>query len=201
MASLRAKAARSPMADRVEFHGHVSDRAALRGFYATAIASVSPGFVGLSLTQSLGFGVPMIIARDEPHAPEFKLPVKGGMQSSTLHPSESLARALVAAEGKRRDWYSRREEISRDCRDRYSAEAMASGFLCAVEAVGRRIGAGRPATGVLPAALSTSRAHHAIRPSRWRPSVFRAGNATECSRLLTGSLFSCLNWGLKHDEA
>lgn len=38
--------------------------------YANALVSVSPGYVGLSLTQSLSFGVPMLIAIDEAHVPE-----------------------------------------------------------------------------------------------------------------------------------
>ena len=59
------------------FAGHVGDAGAAARVYATAIASVSPGYVGLSITQSLGFGVPMIHADDEPHSPEVEAAVPG----------------------------------------------------------------------------------------------------------------------------
>ena len=143
MASLRGVAARSPVADRVEFLGHVSDHAILQKLYATAIASVSPGYVGLSLTQSLGFGVPMMIARDEPHAPEIEA-ARDGWNSFIYSPStsESLARALIATAGRRDDSVIRGvRRSSRDCRERYSAEAMARGFVLAAEAVRRRTAA------------------------------------------------------------
>lgn len=140
MSQLRETAARSSAADRVDFHGHVSDVAVLRDLYATAIAGVSPGPVGLSLIQSLGFGVPMIVARDEPHGPEVEAALDG-WNAVMYSPSTcaSLARALLSAVDGRSDWYRRRAAISRDCRERYSAEAMADGLLSAVEAM-RQLG-------------------------------------------------------------
>ena len=41
--------------------------------YSSAIASVSPGYVGLSVTQSFSYGVPMVIAKEEPHSPKLRL--------------------------------------------------------------------------------------------------------------------------------
>jgi len=55
------------------FVGEVYDEDAISKIYKGAIVSVSPGYVGLSLTQSIGFGVPMIISRDEIHSPEYEL--------------------------------------------------------------------------------------------------------------------------------
>ena len=54
-AALERRAAGS---GRVDFEGHVSSVDALRALYDRALASVSPGDVGLSVVQSLGFGVP-----------------------------------------------------------------------------------------------------------------------------------------------
>lgn len=139
MIALREAADRCGLGNRIEFLGHVSDMTALRATYASAIASVSPGFVGLSITQSLGFGVPMLIARDEPHSPEIEA-ARDGWNALFYSPSTpgALARTLVTIANARNEWFARREEISRDCRQRYSAEAMADGFLTAVATVAPR---------------------------------------------------------------
>jgi glycosyltransferase involved in cell wall biosynthesis len=127
--------ARSLPADRVVFHGHVANPARLRAFYARAIASVSPGFVGLSITQSLGYGVPMIVARDEPHSPEIEAAIEG-RNARFFQPTSvpKLADALVES-ALRPVGDAVRAEISADCRRRYSAEAMAAGFIDAIRAV------------------------------------------------------------------
>ncbi len=136
--TLRQKVSGIPEVAQIEFHGHVSDTAELRRLYSMAIASVSPGFVGLSITQSLGFGVPMIISRDEPHSPELEA-AREGWNARTYHPStaRALAKALIEMSSAREAWFSRRDDISLDCRTRYSAEAMAEGMFDAVQAVER----------------------------------------------------------------
>lgn len=114
----------------VEFVGHIGDRATLRQIYSRAIASVSPGWVGLSITQSLGFGVPMIISRDEPHCPEV-IAAEEGWNSLFYReaiPGE-LEGAMIRMAAEPEEWALRREEIAARCRSAYSAEAMAAGFL------------------------------------------------------------------------
>ncbi|WP_282449706.1 glycosyltransferase [Vibrio sp. 1CM2L] len=54
------------------FEGHISDFEQLEALYSKAIFSVSPGYVGLSITQSFAFGVPMMVSKDEPHSPEIE---------------------------------------------------------------------------------------------------------------------------------
>src|ERR1019366_2566983 len=73
------------------------DRIELRTHYERALFTVSPGFVGLSLVQSISFGVPMLIARDESHAPEIEAAEEG--VNAVLFPSDdpdALADAMVA---------------------------------------------------------------------------------------------------------
>jgi glycosyltransferase involved in cell wall biosynthesis len=70
-AALRAQAAALGIADRVRFHGAITDDAALAQLFATAIAYVSPGPVGLSVLHSFAYGVPVITLRDGYHGPEF----------------------------------------------------------------------------------------------------------------------------------
>ena len=137
LASMRARAAEAPEA-HVEFQGHTTDVDVLRHLYERAIVAVSPGFVGLSITQSLGFGVPMLISRDEPHCPEIEA-ARHGWNALAYSPSspESLARILLQTALEGGSAWASRSEISADCRDRYSAETMAAGFLEAIEVVGR----------------------------------------------------------------
>jgi glycosyltransferase involved in cell wall biosynthesis len=56
--------------DKVEFTGGIYDMEQLAPWFNSALVSVSPGYVGLSAIHSLAFGLPMIVARNEPHSPE-----------------------------------------------------------------------------------------------------------------------------------
>lgn len=126
-ADLEARSRELGLEPRVVCHGHISDIESLRRLYATSIASVSPGYVGLSVTQSFGFGVPMIIARDEPHAPEGEAAVEGVNSYMFLSDSRSsLAEALLTFVENKDLWVKRRASIASDCAQRYSVELMAS---------------------------------------------------------------------------
>jgi len=131
--SLEETARSAGLTDRVLVVGHVSSLDELRDMYARAVASVSPGYAGLSLLQSLGFGVPMLIARDEPHAPEIEAAIDG--QNAIFFPSDSpaaLASALVTVARTRQEWRSRRSLISDPIRSRYSIENMVESFVTAL---------------------------------------------------------------------
>lgn len=127
------EAARLGVADAVEFFGHVADAERLRSLYERSVVSVSPGYVGLSITQSLAFGVPMVVSRNEPHAPEIEAAVEGFNTVFFETNSEaSLAEALVSVIGTAKEWQVKREAIAADCAERYSVETMVAGFMNAV---------------------------------------------------------------------
>ncbi|KWX26177.1 glycosyltransferase [Mycolicibacterium wolinskyi] len=117
----------------VIFPGHVSDLERLREFYSTAVVSASPGYVGLSLTQSLGFGVPMVVADDEPHAPEVELLNDVTGLYFTAGSVESLADKLVEVYTKPEAWDH--EAIVRQVQNTYSSSAMADGFQRALRGI------------------------------------------------------------------
>lgn len=121
---------RSDAGERVRFCGHVADTEALRSLYTTALASVSPGYVGLSLIQSLGFGVPMIIADQEPHKPEIEA-ADPDMNCTWFRAGsvDALADALVAVTRTADQWRACAPEIARACRDGYSVEVLAARLL------------------------------------------------------------------------
>lgn len=117
-------ATRHRYGDRVSFLGHVP-AGEMGPFYARSLVSASPGYVGLSLIQSLSFGVPMLIARDEPHAPEFEAARPGANTVLvTSDSAEHWADALLKIADARDTWTSRRAAIAADCRDCYAVELM-----------------------------------------------------------------------------
>ncbi len=133
------EAAAAPAGDSIRFAGHVSDGDRLRELFEPAIASVSPGAVGLSIVQSNSFGVPMIVARDEPHGPEIEA-ARDGENSILIasDSSEALAEALVATAAARDRWFAMRPRIAAECAERYSVEVMAERMMEAIVRAARR---------------------------------------------------------------
>lgn len=129
------------VSDRVDFAGAVTDPRQLREIYAGTVVSVSPGYAGLSLTQSLGFGVPMLVSRDEPHAPEIELQRFGGLRyfetGNSLSLAEELERAVAPDSWARR---LDRNGLAALVASHYSAQAMAQGLLDAVDGIPQPLG-------------------------------------------------------------
>jgi glycosyltransferase involved in cell wall biosynthesis len=115
---------------RVQFFGHVSDVGELRSLYSLALAAVSPGYVGLSIIQSLAFGVPMIVADDEPHAPEIEA-ARSGLNCVyfTARSVQSLSHTLVDVHRNADTWRDRSAIIAESCRNTYSVETLAERLL------------------------------------------------------------------------
>jgi len=128
--NLAARATSLGVADRVDFTGHLGGYDALRALYGNAIVAVSPGYVGLSLIQSLSFGVPMLIARDEPHSPEIEA-AQADINSLFFRENDALdlGEGLRVVCRDRQLWLQRRNLISEDCAQRYCVELMANGLL------------------------------------------------------------------------
>lgn len=129
-ATLEKRAVDLGLTDRVRFEGSVHDVEALRTLYANARCSVSPGYCGLSLTQSMCFGVPMVIADAEPHAPEIELRELGLVSFFAADSVAELAAALRADSFTQTD--QERDAVVQFMRAKYSAEAMAKGLLDAL---------------------------------------------------------------------
>lgn len=131
MAPLKAKAVQLGVDGRVDFTGWVDDLAGLASAYESAFCTVSPGFAGLGLTQSLGFGIPMIVADNERHSPEIELAETGGVSWFTSDCPRSLADEIL------RKWETREHlplgDLVESIRSKYSADAMAEGLKGAFE--------------------------------------------------------------------
>jgi glycosyltransferase involved in cell wall biosynthesis len=120
---------------RIVFHGEVNDYVKLRKIYDQSCLCVSPGYVGLSLIQSLWFGVPMLIADSEPHAPEIAAAGNGAVIYFRSRSAKDLRRALLDYICSQAPRVDRRHEIARDCRSRYNTELMVTGFLDAIRSI------------------------------------------------------------------
>ena len=129
-AALERQVAELGVRHRVEFLGHISELRALRKIYDETLISVSPGYVGLSLTQSLGFGVAMLVADGEPHAPEVELLTEA---TGSFFPADdplALAEAFRQATERAKCWDP--AHLVYSVKSTYSAEAMADGFIYAL---------------------------------------------------------------------
>lgn len=128
--ALREAARAEGIEPAVAFHGWENSVSVLRGLYARAFATVSPGFAGLGLTQSLGFGVPMAIARRSDHSPEVELASEDAVEWFEADRVSSFADAL------QRLWASRESlpllQAQERIADQYSAESMANGLIAAL---------------------------------------------------------------------
>ncbi len=111
------------------FAGRIYDVIRLADLYAQAFCSASPGYAGLGLTQSIGFGVPVAVADAEPHSPEIELQRSGAVHYFPSDSPEGLATALRELSG---SWtHSDAVRWSRAVAVSYSAESMAAGLVSA----------------------------------------------------------------------
>jgi len=118
------------LGDRVHLLGHIGEYSKLQELYSTAIASISPGYVGLSITQSFGFGVPMIVSRNEKHSPEIECVIEN--ENAIFFDTdnkEDFGKKMLQIIDNGYEWKKKRKEIREFCRDNYSVESMVSGYL------------------------------------------------------------------------
>lgn len=135
-ASLVAMSDEAGVSFSVSFAGHISDVDQLRDFYSRAICAVSPGYVGLSATQSFSFGVPMLVANDEFHSPEIEA-CREGFNSRFFASDdfEALASELQRVCSSRSGLFASGKKIAQWTRNNYSFEAMRDAFAQAVKEV------------------------------------------------------------------
>ncbi|HDH0371309.1 TPA: glycosyltransferase family 4 protein [Klebsiella variicola subsp. variicola] len=121
------------VAANVKFYGHIADHSNLKDIYSTSFVSISPGYVGLSITQSLSFGVPMLISKHENHSPELEALQEGlnGGFFETDNPQSLANEILKYFNGRECNMFDG-ERIVNDCKHRYSVETMVDGVIDSV---------------------------------------------------------------------
>ena len=118
------------LSKRIELLGHISDYEKLKELYFTSFFSVSPGYVGLSITQSFGFGVPMLVSKEENHSPEIEaLNVNENGLFFETNNEDNFNQVLLNAFKEREMWNSKGLQIVKFCQKNYSTESMAETFI------------------------------------------------------------------------
>lgn len=110
------------------FRGEVVNPDELFEQYGTAVALVAAGYVGLNATQALGYGVPVIYAGNEPHAPEVEVLNDGNSIEFESGDADSLAVAMETAWRNRSLVDESAHELSGRIASTYSVETMAQAF-------------------------------------------------------------------------
>jgi glycosyltransferase involved in cell wall biosynthesis len=122
------------LVERVFFIGAVHSIGDLSLYYKNAFCSVSPGYSGLSIIQSLSNGVPMLIGDNEPHSPEIHTDVaRRYLELFKSDSVQSLADAIFKMWQSRLSWLSKRSEISEATLKQYCVEKMVEGVLRVME--------------------------------------------------------------------
>jgi glycosyltransferase involved in cell wall biosynthesis len=117
------------MEGRIVLHGEVTDPAALKGIFASCCFMLASGYVGLNVTQSLGFGVPVLYPEGEPHAPEVEALHNGNSVGYRAGDAHDCADAIVKMFVDRERWWAAGQAIASEARSKYSVERMARPFL------------------------------------------------------------------------
>ncbi len=118
------------LTEKVLLKGHVSDYKELKNLYFSSLLSVSSGYVGLSITQSFGFGVPMLVSKTENHSPEieaFEENVNGLF--FTTNDITSCGEKILSFFENKEKWVGKRDLITKACKENYSTEAMSNTFI------------------------------------------------------------------------
>ncbi len=121
------------IAERVVFHGKISDTSRLRSIYESAIASISPGYAGLSVIQSFAFGVPLILPHNFKHSPEVEACQENWnafyFKSGDI---KDFSKTLLKVYYNKETLVSRSSDISDKIREKYTFEGMAENFNQAI---------------------------------------------------------------------
>jgi len=129
---LRALAEELGISSKVRFHGAVRDDARLRDFFATALAYISPGPVGLAVLHSFAYGVPVVTFADGYHGPEVHNIMDD--KNSLLLADESQLGAAILKICQDREWAARLGHAAYEHYvTRRRLEHMVSGFTQAVQ--------------------------------------------------------------------
>jgi len=115
---------------RVQILGHIDNYETLKKMYYSSLFSVSPGYVGLSITQSFGFGVPMVISKNENHSPEIEA-VSEGRNAVYFKTDdfENLGKVIQNMFETKDFWQGQRGNILENCKKEYSIDAMSATFI------------------------------------------------------------------------
>jgi glycosyltransferase involved in cell wall biosynthesis len=116
--------------ERIILFGHINDYSKLQNLYNDSIFSLSPGYVGLSITQSFSFGVPMLVSKNENHSPEIEAVHQN--ENALFFETDDVkdfSKVLKNIYNNIELWKNKRKEIVYFCKTSYSIESMTKVFI------------------------------------------------------------------------
>jgi len=127
---LFAQAEEAGILPRIEFTGEITSDELLAPYFSQSILSVSPGSVGLSAIHSLAYGVPMLVADDEPHGPEVELLIGGrNCEFFAASDSNNLAHKLKNLMAQPDKLFALGQAGIEDVTSKYNLQHMSNVFL------------------------------------------------------------------------
>lgn len=135
-AKLETLASQCGLGDRVEFIGSLYEQENLAPYFNSAWVSVSPGYIGLSAIHSLAYGLPMLVADNEPHSPEISA-IEATVNSLYFRSDDAagLAQGLTTLASNAAGWEAMSLAARRTIEKRFSISAMAEAFENALQYV------------------------------------------------------------------
>jgi glycosyltransferase involved in cell wall biosynthesis len=114
----------------INLFGHINSYEQLKNLYFQSIFSISPGYVGLSVTQSFGFGVPMLVSKNENHSPEIEAVIENeNAIFFKTNDENDFVDKLIEIYQNKTDWLLKRNNIVKFCKQNYSVEFMSKTFI------------------------------------------------------------------------
>lgn len=112
---------------RVLFHGYLTDLDRLAPIFGNCRALLAPGYIGLNATQALGFGLPVLYSRDEPHSPEIE--ALGARNSVAFATDDVAACTRAVTDLYTQPWPYDSARIAAAARAAYSTDRMIEPFV------------------------------------------------------------------------
>lgn len=118
----------------VEFTGALYSQQQLAQYFNTAMVSVSPGCIGLSAVHSMAYGIPLLVADNEPHGPEI-CAVKNNINSLLFSSgnAQDLAQKLIQMAGEPDMMMRMSAGVLRTIEEQFSMQIMTKAFEDAVQ--------------------------------------------------------------------
>jgi glycosyltransferase involved in cell wall biosynthesis len=117
----------------VDFTGEIFDESTLAQYFNESLLVVSPGRIGLLGIHALAYGVPLIIADNEAHGPEFHTIIS--KQAAVLFRSDSskdLSQTIIHLLNNVEHWHNLQQSGMNIISEKFGIERMVHAFEVAV---------------------------------------------------------------------
>lgn len=123
---------------RINFVGEITDERLLSQYFSQSLLSVYPTAIGLAAIHSLAYGVPILVAKNEPHGPEVEVLVEGrNCEYFSADDAGDLAKKIIDLLNQPHKLSSLGQVGHEDVTAKYSLQQMATVFVNVFDTVGK----------------------------------------------------------------